>query len=29
MNFILDKTVPFFRAKDDYPFCDLLLRAGV
>ena len=29
MNFILDKTVPFFRAKDDYAFCDLLLQAGV
>lgn len=29
MNLILNKTVPFFRAKDDYAFCNLLLQAGV
>ena len=29
MNLILNKTVPFFRAKDDYTFCALLLQAGV
>ena len=28
MNFILNKTVPFFCA-DDYAFCNLLLQAGV
>ena len=29
MNLILNKTVPFFCAKDDYAFCNLLLQAGV
>mgnify|MGYP000926359763 CR=1 FL=1 len=29
MNLILNKTIPAFRAKDDYAFCDLLLLAGV